>query len=130
VQFLLLISHDDQFSPTAKLVDDIHAWDDEMRRRGVLRDGRPLRPAAESATVRVRDGVAQATDGPATAGPSQTAAYELIQCDSLQEALDAAAAHPMAAAGAIEVRQVWDELAGERSGEAPIADLRFEVGQG
>jgi dihydrofolate reductase len=111
VQFLLLITHDDTFVPTAELVDGIHAWDAEMDARGLRRAGRPLRPPAEAVTVRVREGARVVTAGPATAGVEQTAAYELLECDSLADALEAAAAHPMAAAGAIEVRPVWEELA-------------------
>lgn len=51
------------------------------------------------------------TAGPAAPGPDQTAAYELFECDSIDEAVETAAAHPMAAAGTIEVRPVWEETA-------------------
>jgi hypothetical protein len=110
MQFLLLISHDDRFAPTEKLIEDIGAWNEDMSRRGVLLDGRPLRPPADAVTVRVRDGEATVSDGPALAGADQPAAYELVECECLEEAIEAAATHPMAAAGAIEVRPVWTEL--------------------
>lgn len=112
MEFLLLISHDDQFAPTDRLVGDIRAWRREMDRRGLLRDGRPLRPPGDAVTVRVRDGRDEVVSGPSTAGPDHAAAYELLECESLQDAIDAAKTHPMAAAGTVEVRPVWSELAG------------------
>jgi hypothetical protein len=119
MQFLLLITHDDAFVPTQKLVEDILAWGAEMDRRGVRLDGRPLRPAEDAVTVRVREGAREVTAGPPAAGPGQTAAYELLECDSLEEAVEAAAAHPMAAAGTIEVRPVWEQLAGASEATRP-----------
>ena len=115
MQYLLLISHDDTFAPTEQLVEDIRAWGADMDRRGIRRDGRPLRPPAESVTVRLRDGERLVTAGPAAQGRDQTAAYELIECADLDEAVEAAATHPMAAAGAVEVRPVWEELADART---------------
>jgi hypothetical protein len=112
VQFLLLISHDDAFAPTQQLVEGIHAWGAEMDRRGIRLDGRPLRPAQDAVTVRVRKGARHVTAGPPAAGPDPTAAYELLECGSLEEAVDVTASHPMAAAGTIEVRPVWEEMTG------------------
>jgi hypothetical protein len=110
MQFLLIISHDDAFAPTERLVEDILAWDAEMDRRGIRLDGRPLRPPEDAVTVRVREGARSVTAGPAAPGPDQTAAYELLECGSLDEAVEAAATHPMATAGTIEVRPVWAEM--------------------
>jgi hypothetical protein len=33
--------------------------------------------------------------------------FDLLECESLEEAIDIAAAHPMAGAGAIEARPLW-----------------------
>jgi len=126
VQFLLLISHDDTFVPTQKLVEDILAWGAEMDRRGIRLDGRPLRPADDAVTVRVRESARGVTAGPPAAGPDQTAAYELLECGSREEAVEAAGAHPMAAAGTIEVRPVWEEMAGP----GPTAAGKEAAGRG
>jgi hypothetical protein len=117
MHYLLLISHGDAFVPTQELLEDIHRWDAEMDGRGVRLDGHPLRPPTDAVTVRVRDGAREVTAGPATQTP--VAAYELIECDSVEAAVEAAAAHPMAAAGTIEVRPVWSNLAAP--GAAPSA---------
>lgn len=39
------------------------------------------------------------------------AAYGLIECASLEQAIDVASRHPMARAATIEVRPVWADLA-------------------
>ena len=108
---LLIICHDDTFAPSEALVADIHAWNLEMDRRGIRRGGRPLRPPADAVTVRVREGAPTLSDGPFAATAEQMAAYELLECADLEEAIGLASTHPMAAAGAIEVRPVWEELA-------------------
>ena len=84
-----------------------------MRRRGIRRDGNPLRPPGDAKTLRVRKGKTKITDGPFDADASdKMAAYELLECDTIDDALKAAARHPMAKAGTIEVRPVWSDLAG------------------
>jgi hypothetical protein len=119
--YLLIICHDDAFAPSESLIAAILDWDLEMDRRGIRLDGRPLRPPADAVTVRVRKGTPILRDGPFAATPEQMAAYELLDCAGLEEAVGLASTHPMAAAGTIEVRPVWGELSrpdagGEREG--------------
>ena len=106
---LLIICHDDSFAPNETLIAAIHDWDREMDRRGIRLDGRPLRPPADAVTVRVREGEPVISNGPFAATAEQMAAYELLECAGLEEAVGVAATHPMAAAGTIEVRPVWEE---------------------
>lgn len=131
MQFLLIITHDDAFVPSQKLVEDILAWDAEMDRRGIRLDGRPLRPADDAVTLRVREGARHVTPGPTTPGPDHTAAYELLECRNLDVAIEAAAAHPMAAAGTVEVRPVWERLAAaSEAGPATDAEGAEAAGPG
>ena len=114
--YLLIICHDDSFAPSERLIAAIQEWDLEMDRRGIRLDGRPLRPPADAVTVRVRGGEAAISHGPFAAAAEQMAAYELLDCADLDEAVGLASTHPMAAAGTIEVRPVWEELTD------PVAD--------
>ena len=131
---LFIICHDDGFAPSERLVADIHAWHAEMERRGILRDGQPLRPPADAVTVRVRRGRPEITGGPFAATAEQMAAYELLECADLEEAVGLASRHPMATAGAIEVRPVWEDLAlvatrrraRPATGKRPVATSRLE----
>ena len=111
MQYLLIISHDDSFTPTETLIKDIGAWIKKMERRGIRVYGNPLRPPDDAATVRVRGGKVVLTKGPFTKSKEKMCAYELIECSNLEEAIDVASQHPMAKAATIEVRPIWDELA-------------------
>jgi len=110
VLYLLIICHDDSFAPSEELITAIQEWDLDMDRRGIRLDGRPLRPPSDAVTVRVRDGEAAVGRGPFAAAAEQMAAYELLDCADLDEGVGFASTHPMAAAGTIEVRPVWEDL--------------------
>lgn len=112
VKYLLIISHDDFFAPTDILMKDIGAWIKKMERRGVRVYGNPLRPPGGATTVRVREGKVKLTKGPFAKSKEKMCAYELIECSNSEEAIDVASQHPMAKAATIEVRPIWNELAG------------------
>jgi hypothetical protein len=57
-------------------------------------------------TVRVRDSQLLVTDGPYAEAKEALGGYFLLDCDSLDEAVDWAARIPAAAYGAVEVRAV------------------------
>jgi hypothetical protein len=63
----------------------------------------------QSKTVRVRDGVTTATDGPYIETKEYLAGYYAIDCESLDRAIELAAMIPDAALTAIEVRPVMVE---------------------
>ena len=108
----MIICHDDAFAPTETLISEIGAWIKKMKRRGIRKDGMPLRPSSDAKTVRVRDGKTAITEGPFAKSREKMCAYELIECASLEEAVAVASEHPMAKAATIEVRPIWAELAG------------------
>jgi hypothetical protein len=72
--------------------------------RGVLIDCAPLQPAAASTTVRVRDGEALLTDGPAAEIKEVFGGFTLVECADLDDALKWAARLPAARDGRVEVR--------------------------
>jgi hypothetical protein len=110
MQFLLIICHDESFRPTKKLIKEIGTWIKENADRGIRKHGNPLRPSGEATTVRVRSGQVLLTKGPFARSIEKMSAYELIECQSFDEAIEAASTHPMAKAATIEVRPIWDEL--------------------
>lgn len=111
MQYLLIISHDESFIPTETLIAEIVAWSKEMESRGIRKYGNPLRPPRDTKTIRVRAGKVELTDGPFADTKEKIAAYELIECASVEEAIDVASQHPMAKAATIEVRPIWADLA-------------------
>ncbi|MET0233996.1 MAG: YciI family protein [Kibdelosporangium sp.] len=81
------------------------SWSDEMRRRGVLLDGGAgLRAPSDATTVRVRQESVVLSDGPFAETKEQIGGLVLIECADLDEAIEVASRHPVAAYSAIEIR--------------------------
>ncbi len=85
------------------------AWVAEMDGRGVRKQGHRLRPVRDARTVRVHRGKLSVTDGPFVETREQIAGFDLIECSSLEEAIEVASKHPVAAIGTVEVRPFFDE---------------------
>ena len=66
----------------------------------------PCRGRDAAHTVRVRDGERIVADGPFAETKEIVGGYYVVDCDTLDQALDAAARIPSARFGAIEVRPV------------------------
>lgn len=57
--------------------------------------------------LRVRGGRKQITDGPFTEAKEVIVGFDILECESMDEAVEIAARHPMARAGRLEVRAFW-----------------------
>ncbi|MFL6120481.1 YciI family protein [Actinophytocola sp.] len=112
MRYLLLIGgEDDGSGVTSKDVcgeGDAVAWAEEMTRRRVLLNGQVLHPPEDATTVRVRDGQVLVSDGPFAETKEQIGGLCVIECADLDEALEIAAAHPVARYGMVEVRPIWE----------------------
>ena len=82
-------------------------WLDDLRARGIWVTGDQLAPPRRGRTVRVRDGKTLVTDGPFAETKEAVGGFDIIECSSLDEAVEIAAAHPLAQFGSIEVRPLW-----------------------
>jgi hypothetical protein len=88
------------------IVDRYMALANEGRETGVIVGGEELETTSEATTVRVRDGQTIVTDGPYAEVKEALGGLFVLECDSMDEALDWAARIPAAERGAVEVRQV------------------------
>jgi hypothetical protein len=104
VQYLLLICGDE--SAAAHAEEGCGGWAEEMTERGMLQVTGGLRPPAEAKTVRVRRRQLLLSDGPFAETKEQIAGLCILECADLDEAIEAAARHPAASYGTIEVRQL------------------------
>ena len=77
-----------------------------LLREGIHTAGERLAGSSTATTVRVRDGNRLVTDGPFAETKEVLGGYYLLDCDSLDEALEAAARCPGALYGSIEVRPI------------------------
>jgi hypothetical protein len=110
VKYLALIYASD--AAWAALSDDernaayaqYRAFGEEARTAGKLVDGAELQPATTATTVRVRSDETVVTDGPFAETREQLGGYYVLDCDSIDEAVELAAKIPGAQYGTIEVR--------------------------
>ncbi len=111
MKYLLMVRGDDAMKLTPAEEKDLAAgtdsWVKEMDGRGIRRQGDRLRPASETATVRVRDGEVLVADGPFAETKEQIGGFDILECADMAEAVEVASRHPMARFGAIELRQFW-----------------------
>jgi hypothetical protein len=80
---------------------------DEAKSRGIFQGAEPLRPTTTATTVRMEGGKPLILDGPFAETKEIICGYDMLECDSLEEAVRVASAHPVARFGKIEVRAVW-----------------------
>jgi hypothetical protein len=74
---------------------------------GVLAGGNELGLTRDATTVRVRDDETLVTDGPYAEVKEALGGFYLLECASMEEALDWAARIPGANQGSVEVRPVY-----------------------
>lgn len=82
-------------------------WVKEMDGRGSRLFGSQLDGPDQAKTVRRKGEEVLVTDGPFAETKEQIVGFDILECDDLDEALEVAAAHPMAKFGMLEVRPFW-----------------------
>lgn len=110
MQYMLLIYNCERPEPADPGFEEalarVNAFADECRRRGVLVGGDALQGESTATTVQVREGKTLITDGPFVETHEHLGGYYVLDCPSLDEALELAAICPFASLGAIEVRPI------------------------
>jgi hypothetical protein len=101
----LLIVCEDESNLTDWKDSDFDEWRALAGPRKV--DGHALARTTDATTV--RDSGRLITDGPFAETKEQIAGYDVVDCASLDEAVELAARHPCAAVGALEVRPFWSD---------------------
>lgn len=86
---------------------DVEPWVEEGARTGMRVQGAPAAEPEDARTVRVRDGRTLVSEGPFAEMQEVVAGYDRLEADSLEQAADYASRHPVAAFGALELREVW-----------------------
>ncbi|MET8449689.1 YciI family protein [Streptomyces sp. NPDC005209] len=108
MKYMLLVCGDD--TAEASAMPPVEPWVEELGDRRVRLHGHRLRRPDEAVTVRVRGGEVLRTDGPFAETKEYVVGFDVLECDSLEEAVEAAAKHPVATVGAMEVRPFWDDV--------------------
>ncbi len=107
MKYLMLVVADPDLTTAEDPVLTIEEWVDETYGQGKATEGDRLRPPEQAKTVRRRNGKVSVTDGPFAETHEWIAGFDLLQCESIDEAIQIASRHPMATHGTIELRPVW-----------------------
>jgi hypothetical protein len=114
MKYLLLVCWDAEAmngqaepDPGENQVEESFPWLDDLQARGRWITGDQLAPPRRARSIRVRDGKAIVTDGPFSETKEAVGGFDIVEADSLEEAVEIAAGHPVAQVGTIEVRPLW-----------------------
>ncbi len=90
----------------ATLPNEVERWATDLADRGIRILGHVFEPVADAKTIRRRGDDLTVTDGPVNHADEPIAGFNLLECESLDEALEVSAAHPMANHGSLELRAI------------------------
>jgi hypothetical protein len=82
-------------------------WLDDLQAQGKWITGDQLAPPRRARSVRVREGKRLVSDGPFAETKEAIGGFDIVECGSLEEAIEIAAGHPVAQLGTVEVRPLW-----------------------
>lgn len=114
MRYMLLIHTDESAVPApppdgaTAMSADYAAYNEAMRKAGVVLAGDRLQPASTAASVRVKNGETVVLDGPYMEAKEQFGGYYMIDVPDIDQAIEWAARCPAAARGTVEVRQIWE----------------------
>ena len=108
MQYLALIyaTEEDRLNPPPDIMEQYGAYTQEIVAAGVFKAGDALQPVSTATSIRVRNGDRQITDGPFAETKETLGGYYLLDCESLDEAIEWASKIPTAKYGTIEVRPI------------------------
>jgi len=113
VQYMALIYGDEEVwagsseEDTAAAYERYRAFGRDAEAAGVLAGGNELALTRNATTVRMRDDETLVTDGPYAEVKEALGGFYLLECASMDEAIEWAARIPGAEHGAVEVRPVF-----------------------
>jgi len=112
MQYICLIYSADDSGPKpgsaefGEMIQDYHKFTAEVKEAGKLVSGDALQPVSTATTVTTENGKVEVTDGPFAETKETLGGYYLLECESLDDAIEQAAKIPTAAHGRIEIRPI------------------------
>ena len=115
MKFMLLIyGNEENFSSISpgefeEIVRETDALNRQLLESGELIGAYGVADFLNAMVVRVRDGVTAVTDGPYAEAKEQLGSFTIVDCDSVDRALEIAAANPAARYVGVEIRPLMNE---------------------
>lgn len=107
MRFLMLVLTDPALTDADEAPVTIEQWAEESYGTGRAVEGDRLRPAGEAKTVRRRGGEVIVSDGPFAEAYELIGGFDVLECETLEEAVELASRHPMASGGVIQLHPAW-----------------------
>lgn len=107
MRYLMLVLTDPDLTEAEESPTTIEQWVEETYDTGRAVEGDRLRPAADAKVIRRRRGEVVVSDGPFAEAYELIGGFDVLECESLEEAVELASRHPMAAGGAIQLHPAW-----------------------
>ena len=110
MKYLLMIFGDESVeaqmseAEQQEMYGEYHAFTEKIEQQGIHRGGEALQPTSTATTVSVRDGRTITTDGPYVETKEQLGGFYVVETETLDQAIAAAAMIPGARNGHVEVR--------------------------
>lgn len=112
MKFLCLIYEDERIwesmphEQAGALLGEYQVFNEEVARKGRLVQGEALQPTTTATTVRIRNGRASTSHGPAVDTREQLGGFYVVEACSMDEAVEMATRIPSARHGSVEVRPI------------------------
>lgn len=114
---LLIYSNPQAWAEMSKnldgVLDEVREIIREARESGEWVGGEALADPVNTRTVRVREGTPAVTDGPYVEAKEHLAGYCVLECETLERAVEIASRWPDARYSAVEVRPVMNDSGNE-----------------
>ena len=115
MKYMLLIYGNEalwsSFSPDEldQVIKETNALQQELRETGEFIGAWGVADQVMAKTVHLQDGVPVVTDGPYLEAKEYIGSFDIVDCESLERALEIAARVPFARIGSVEVRPLMHE---------------------
>ena len=106
MQYLALIYTDESKPPLENVMERYGTYTQEIVAAGVMKAGEALQPVSTATSIRVRNGKRELTDGPFAETKEQLGGFYMLECDTLEDAIDWAAKIPSSEIGTVELRPI------------------------
>src|SRR6478609_7901259 len=119
MKYMLLIYGNEEiwnsFAPDvfADVVRETNALQQELRESGEFIGAWGVADQVNAKTVTLVDGAPVVTDGPYLEAKEYLGSFDIVDCESLERALEIAARVPFARVGSVEVRPLMHEAAAD-----------------
>jgi len=114
MRFMMIIKSDETSEagqlPPPEAFEEMTRYNEELAAAGIMRAGEGLGPSSQGALVAFENGKPKVIDGPFAEAKELVAGFWMLECGSLQEAIEWAkrCPHPPVGEMELEIRQVFE----------------------